>query len=61
MSQVAKRSAKKAWKQPSFLEKDDKARKGADRLKRQVKDYADGTSIHGIKYTLEPGRSPLER
>ena len=30
-------------------------------LKEQGKEYADGTSIHGIKYTCEPGRAIVEK
>ncbi|XP_059083405.1 pickpocket protein 28-like [Tigriopus californicus] len=30
-------------------------------LKEQALAYADGTSIHGIKYTCEPGRTLLEK
>lgn len=33
----------------------------SSRAVQQVKDYADGTSIHGIKYTSEEGRSIIER
>lgn len=31
------------------------------RALRAVKEYADATSIHGIKYTMEQGRPILER
>ncbi len=30
-------------------------------LAAQFRDYADGTSIHGVKYTCEPGRASVER
>ena len=54
---------------PSFLDSIEGGQKkktthSADeggKIGRQVKDYADGTSIHGIKYTVEPGRPMVER
>lgn len=30
-------------------------------LAQQFRDYAEGTSIHGIKYTCETGRPHVER
>ena len=30
-------------------------------LKKQAKEYAESTSIHGIKYISEPGRHSCER
>ncbi len=30
-------------------------------LAGQFRNYAEGTSIHGIKYTCEPGRTAVEK
>ena len=36
-------------------------RQGANKVTKHFKEYAEGTSLHGIKYIGEDGRHPIER
>ena len=46
---------------PLSSEYEDAEAKSRSRMGRQIKVYADKTSIHGIKYILELGRPIAER
>ena len=47
----------------SFNGNDDgrETRRGGNRVTKHFKEYAEGTSLHGIKYIGEDGRHPIER
>ena len=66
MSKVAlapeeKRPDSVSWVGPMDGDSDDEKEGCCSLVGSHAREYADGTSLHGIKYTCEPGRPWVER